>query len=639
MPFSVDSLLIAFVVTLFLLSGFYAIGATLSVALGQRRLYTGWQATFLYLFSGVFLSVSIYAIFRTSGMTVLLPVPFLLLFVVRHFNRKLTVEQSGNRWKPFLFLIAAVIVYVLCYAAKFIPREGQIAFTSTDELFYKNLSYVLRITGRENPMKEFLFPERFSVTPYHYGDLWLSALLSDLGIPESLKFMVLDAALKAMLGVGCIAYAQKLLQKTKLSGWLWMGLSIGFFSAFTIFYPSFILDWNVYSHELYQKLLLHSLCLIGIFFLFDEANKVPFLCLVYITGLVYIPVLPGLALATVLWIYLDYFFLSKKSVPNPTRSLLLVSLPVAIYCIVLYKVVPAYLQTGNNILAHTQVHYTVKDFLVAIKILVAGTLQLCVYIPLILLVVIDYRIQRRNGLESPLIKPALFFLVSFVSGLLAWAVTDRITAEALQLYQVLVVPLGIVLGLAIVIYIATRERRLLVKGLAVTMVIAAVVINRDPPGHIRQMDNSEYSRMSAFVLRFNLQKPLFANLNDTGYLQTNYWYANTVVYQPLEAIAKEVHPYLNFSLNAPYLHFDQSDPAFDGKKSMAEWAPFTYYVQKHQLQHLPPGQAMSRFMTQYKIDFLTVPDSLSIPEQLRASFTDSLTLPKTRWTIYKCSYK
>lgn len=638
MPFTVNALLIALSITLLLLSGFFVVGAALSIGLGQRKLYFGWRATFFYLLSGIIMAVSVYAVFRTSGLTVLLPVPFLLLFVIRNFNKKLVDIGSDGKWQPYLFLIIAVFVYLVCFIIKYIPAEGKIAFTSTDDLYYKNVSYLLRTTGRENSMKEFLFPERFSVVPYHYGDLWLSALLSELGTPEPLILMILEGMLKAVLGLGCVAYAQRLLQKTNVSGWSFLALSIGFFSAFAIFYPSYLLDWNVYSHVLYQKMLLHSLCLIGILFLFDGANKLAFFSLVYITGLVYIPVLPGLALAAFLWAYADYFFVSKKSIPNPTRALLLTSIPVAVFCVLFYKFLPEYLQTADNALANTHVHYTVKDVVAALKLLIAGTLQISVYIPLIALVVIDYKFQRKNGRESPLVKPSLFFLISFASGLMAWAATDRVTTEALQLFQIFIVPLGIILGLPIVVYSAAREKRILTRVLAVSIVMFAVWVNRSPPQHIKQMDKEEYLQMSSFIRRYNLSKPLFANFNDTGYLQKNYWYANTVVYQPLEAIGKDVYPYLNFSLNAPYLQFDKSGATYDFQKSMAAWAPFTYYVQKQQLQNLPPAQAMSRFMTQYKIDFLTIPDSLTIPEQLGVSFTDSLTLPKTGWSIYKCSY-
>src|SRR5262245_36295114 len=133
MPVTFSALLIAFCITLFLLSGFYVVGGALSAAFGQRKLYSSWQAVFFYLLSGVVATVSLYALFRASGRTVLLPIPFLLPFVIRSFNQKLAdneTQASARSWEPFLFLIAAVIAYLFWYVVKFLPAEkGTIAFS------------------------------------------------------------------------------------------------------------------------------------------------------------------------------------------------------------------------------------------------------------------------------------------------------------------------------------------------------------------------------------------------------------------------------------------------------------------------------------------------------------------------------
>jgi hypothetical protein len=131
---------------------------------------------FFSLVLGYLFWVTTTAIFYTKGKTVLIFIPVIFIF---WFYENLNYLK--NQRIAFRELLPSVIVLIkelwlvgaffLIFLVKHVISSGEVNY---DYLYYSNLSFFLKITGIEGGNLSSLFqPE-----PYHYGDLWLNALVS-----------------------------------------------------------------------------------------------------------------------------------------------------------------------------------------------------------------------------------------------------------------------------------------------------------------------------------------------------------------------------------------------------------------------------------------------------------------------------
>lgn len=197
----------------------YGLGA------GLLRL-AGWRAeepfytTFLRLLTGVLTVTTAYALVRTGGVSVLLPVPLLLAVVVRATRRPAAEASSPSvlpRWGGALLLSLgmSVVVFIGQYALVYEPGAAHLQTPFQDHVYYSRLTLMLNQAGLETNSLEMVFPQFQTEQPYHYLEIWLNALLVwATCLPSVWVFFVsMATVLISISGVGLAAiYAHAGLQ-------------------------------------------------------------------------------------------------------------------------------------------------------------------------------------------------------------------------------------------------------------------------------------------------------------------------------------------------------------------------------------------------------------------------------------------
>ena len=137
---------------------------------------------FIKLIIGLFISVSLYSLYQTNFASVsIVFLVILLLIVIRYFkNIKLNILINREEIKFFIY---GAIIIIPIYLIQLIIIGNDQYLIDTDKLFYSRISYFLVENGFESIYNNTsnLFPEIFQgTTPYHYFELWLNSLLSNV---------------------------------------------------------------------------------------------------------------------------------------------------------------------------------------------------------------------------------------------------------------------------------------------------------------------------------------------------------------------------------------------------------------------------------------------------------------------------
>lgn len=150
-------------------------------SLQQKR----YAHTFLSVILGWILLISLYAIVKTSGQTVLLVliIPFIVLFYsAKKRSRSIT---DYFKWESGWWMLV-VIVFVTIQFLQLVKVGGQSEFPfyiqNWDYSYYANFIEALQKTGIENTHGPAMFFEKNiqGTTPYHYADIWTGAFFSEL---------------------------------------------------------------------------------------------------------------------------------------------------------------------------------------------------------------------------------------------------------------------------------------------------------------------------------------------------------------------------------------------------------------------------------------------------------------------------
>jgi hypothetical protein len=100
----------------------------------------------------------------------------------------------------------------------------------------------------------------------------------------------------------------------------------------------------------------------------------------------------------------------------------------------------------------------------------------------------------------------------------------------------------------------------------------------------------------------------------------------------------KIKGYTNYSLNVGFALPDSASRAYPFQMAGIAWAPVSHYISQHQAEHWTSEEIMLRFMSDYQIDFLTLPENVALPEVFRSLTDDSLHTPGEGWKIYHCHY-
>lgn len=164
---------------------------------------------FLRLVSGVVMLTVAYAVARTRGATILLPVPLLVLGIVYSLRERGAVPHRWRLATPVLGQVLGIsaVVFAVQYALLYEPGSPFLQTPFQDYVYYSRLTLPLNSLGLETNSLEMVYPQFQTVQPYHYLEIWLNALLVQLtGLPSVWVFFVGTASiLITICGVGFAA--------------------------------------------------------------------------------------------------------------------------------------------------------------------------------------------------------------------------------------------------------------------------------------------------------------------------------------------------------------------------------------------------------------------------------------------------
>jgi hypothetical protein len=208
---------------------------------------TLWGKTFLQLTVGIFSIISIYAIIRTSGISVfsLVIIPVLFLLVIEK-NKFQLAKINLREIKFFKVNILLVLFFLVMYLSSMLDGKIRTEF-HPDLHYYENLSFYLN-QGYENcfsDLNEIYLKKSVVRDPYHYFELWLTAFLGFLTQQKSYIYLIQFVVIPILLTTTSAGFLAIWERYNKLNSWNYIvfGVLSLFVGSICIFLNEPILNW------------------------------------------------------------------------------------------------------------------------------------------------------------------------------------------------------------------------------------------------------------------------------------------------------------------------------------------------------------------------------------------------------------
>lgn len=346
------------------------------------------KVQFLSLLFGLIISVITFSLIQSSFLTINLGVLMLCLIYIftGNINFKKEFKWNNYNWKILIFAFFVIIFqFGVTYFIKGPSHKFPFPIYFGDHLFYSEVSEVLNKEGVENTFRidNLLSSQFLGLTPYHYFDLWLNALISKVfNIPPLFSLELIANTLIRVIGIlGILSIFERFGKITFLS------YLIAFFSVFisglylSIYDNNYVLGYwwhTVYTIYGYPKLAYNFIVLIASLILFDKKNILPSVGLLLCLVIFNIANGPGILGGVCLGSLILYLVSNKK---KNLISAIALSVLVLIFIGVFYYFNKSKLDTYAPISIKA---FLIEDTFQKIKLLLAQTVSICVfYIPLL----------------------------------------------------------------------------------------------------------------------------------------------------------------------------------------------------------------------------------------------------------------
>ena len=182
---------------------------------------TFWGKNFLQLLVGIFTVISLYAIIRTSGISVfslaIIPVLFLLIIGKNKFQlAKINFREIGFIKVNILLMLFFLVMYFSSML------DGKIRTEFHPDLhYYENISFYLN-QGYENcfsDLNEIYLKKSIVRDPYHYFELWLAAFIGFLTQQKSYIYILQFIVIPILLTITTAGFLAIWERYNKLNSW------------------------------------------------------------------------------------------------------------------------------------------------------------------------------------------------------------------------------------------------------------------------------------------------------------------------------------------------------------------------------------------------------------------------------------
>jgi hypothetical protein len=622
-------------------TGLFLLVGWLSYKLNKNLSFQNpFERIFWYLFIGLLQTISVYAIVVTGFQTILLPVPFLLLlFIYKKEPRFEPAKAKVSKSTLLTFVVTTIFVYLFYYLQAFISwDDAYVRFASGDHTFYARVAEYLNITGKENSALEYLYADRFTVTPYHYGDIWFCAFV---GWVTHIKtgfalILVVYPILALVFTIGLAGFLFQNLPANKSSHWILFCIPALFLSGFSSFFPTFILKADVFAQSAagYPKTLWISCFLMATYMMVRARGITGLFILVAVAGLSFINIFPTLICAAVLWALLA---VSLKLIrwKDVIAGVLALAFTLC-FLFIFYRIltVGGAAVVNDNGLGRL---LNIESIKTGFNILIGGSFQLFMLAPFFLLfIVVAFVFYKRQGaFMKSLIKPEVAWsIILAFAGLICWAALFAFTTEAVQFFHNVFIPLSAILLSTIIFWIVIHRVHIVFKLMAVTLVFLAVAKSRKFDFHVWIIEKREWLSLQHF-LKGN-QQVVFATFKDLSEFPTLF-HKNTRFAHALPVLHYLYTPYINESLNTPFLSVDSASPYKSVEASLISQSSFDYFSKqlKDVARFGSAEQQMQSFVEQNEVNYITVSEKALVPAFVYSITQDSLILPSEGWKVYR----
>ncbi|HMG66192.1 MAG TPA: hypothetical protein VK588_00855 [Chitinophagaceae bacterium] len=586
---------------------------------------------FYYSWIGFFTIISVFAIIITAGRTILLPVPFLIFLITLKIDFKGKDSNSFYSRNLYFVLLVALIywAYSLLHFVSF--NHNEIRFVGGDYLFYSNVSEYLNVTGKETYAVNYISPEFEGMRPYHYLDLWGAAFFSRLLTIRAVYsfYLVLFPLLACNIVLGLLSFFEKKYGKQSIFGFILI-LLFGFYSGYSVFFPSRLLSAEIidYSIVYRAKLFICAFFLLILLNLFQDRQWRPFLFFSAIIALGFINFLPTVYLFSFLLVI--FLLAGKRATIKEILPGVVAMGGVILVMYFMYRHAPPGEGSGT-----TMGSLPADYFKKMMHIFFGGLLQFVLLLPVFVLFVWVLYLKKirtiREFLEHE--SGVFFFLSMTFFGLISWAILYPATAEAVQFYSNVFSAATPFLLLLIVYELVTFLKKNSYKIFAISIFFVSMIMDGHNKLPVETVSKLTFNNIIDFTGAY---KGYYGNIKDRRSDKT-FFDKNTIAYQPLPFLAYHFKPYLNTSLDAPWITIDSSFSYIADQKRNIEIAPFTQYVNRNPAQTSRDDMIIS-FLKKYNIQFVTVSSSLGVPAFLQKYINRKLVLPELQLTIFNLRF-
>lgn len=594
---------------------------------------------FWQVFSGFLFLTGCYAIFVSKGLTVLLPVPLLAILLLKS-QLKTQIQTPVSPRQSYLFFVCSILFHLLFFSLGFVALESNVVNYVTGDLniYFRIAEHLNRFGIESNNLDPVYVAKTASV--YHYGDIWLYALIAKINANPSVVFISAFTVLASVFVLGIYTYcAEKF--SAYLSGksaYLFLLLFAGLFSGFAIFFPTFILQSDVYTSPVlnYPKILLPACLFVGMMILVRSKDWNALVWLAIIGALCFVNIVPAMFMAIFLTLSLLAFskVLSWKKWLTLNASIVLIS---AGFIVLFYKIIAANGHSSSGAGSGMTNFINAAYITTAIKIFVGAWFQLSTILPFLVLLLAGAFLSRFRSVKQifgNLGGDILFLFMLIFSGIVCWAILHPLTVEAVQFYSNVLFPvIAIIISLIVCCVLFVFNSRI-VNLLSLATLLICLYSNMKYKFSLSAFEKSEWVRINSFLHDDNHH--LFVGMR----AMKNYkslFDKNTMGFIPLSIINYKWPDYNNLSLNTPFIPVDHSGTYAEEESRILDSATYSIYYKKQ--FHLNPSfnrdSAVINFLKENRIQFFTISLDTVLPFYLEPFKADSLVLKNAHSIIYR----
>jgi hypothetical protein len=475
-----------------------------------------------------------------------------------------------------------------------------------DYIFYGRLAHFISSNGIETTDLEYLLKDNLTKVPYHYGDIWLISLISNLSHinPISVSLVVLPSILETLLGILFLQYFYTTEYRLHT---FFIALFIAFLSSIFALIPFELIHTTNYMIHLniFQKLDIISIILLVCYILSQNQKIVYFYCFASILGLLYLPIMPSIALMLCL------FFLYYKFIKKETIWSFFIFIFVAIYS--LYLFVNLKVPKDN----HSSLFNLISDkgffpFLVLmIKISIVCLLQFVYLIPFI--------IPNFRSFLNELINQR-FLIVMVIFGILCYAFLNLTNENSVQLFSnpfVAFFPISIAVFL---ITIVRFNKKWFLIIFIMSLIPSGIFLFKIKPEINPCIE--EMKTLNNFLKNSENTNIIYSK-NPSNFNNIFSW--STKVYPPFISIYKN-------RMDINFISLDIIDLKTQNymEETLRKSSTLYYYKKQDSLKSYKQN-----FIKKYSIEFYAREHSTPFPNDIKLNFIDSVQLNCSKWTIYK----